>query len=300
MTVMNGCATLNGQDAPSVPGSFERVEIWDVPECIDSGTAVPADSRPLRALLAEDNLIDQVNIRTLLERRGFTVTCVSNGREAVDQFAAGRYEIVLLDILMPEMDGFKAASRIREKELLYGQTPIIALTAYSLGAVLDTCRSVGMNGYLSKPVSGNDLEELFTRLDRNGFIGKEKGAGIKVVDPEVLPALDVNGSLENLGGDAGLYREIIAMFAHCAPEVIQELLVALQGDDPARVEFYSHNLKGMSANVGAKRLTELARTIHNSARFAGHGDLELWKARLQDEFETVTAAIAAADRSLSP
>ena len=298
MTMVNGYAGIRERDAAHE--GFERVEIWKIPEPVHPGCVGPVDSRPPRVLLAEDNLIDQVNIRRLLEGQGFTVTCVSNGREAVDRFDADGFEMVLLDILMPEMDGFEAASRIREKELRYGRTPIIALTAYSLRAVFDKCRSVGMNGYLSKPVSGNDLGKLFNKLDRKVLIGTEGEGAIKSADPEPLPTLDVDGSLENLGGDAGLYREIIAMFTEYAPEVIQDLLAALQGDDPVRAEFYAHNLKGMSANVGAKRLTELARTINSSVRFAGQGDRELWKARLRNEFETVLAAITAADKSLAP
>lgn len=148
------------------------------------------------------------------------------------------------------------------------------------------------------PEQDHHLVELFNGMDRNAFVDKEGGDEIKTDDPGLLPVLDVQGSLDNMGDDAGLYREIMAMFAECAPEVVYDLLIALQAGDPAQAEFYSHNLKGMSANVGARRLAELARIIHNSVRSTGQGDLDLWQARLRDEFETVMAAITAACKSL--
>jgi CheY-like chemotaxis protein len=298
--VTNGNADIKGREEPSDLECHERVEVWSIPEPLLPGSGALADAPPLRALLAEDNLIDQVNTRRLLEKQGFEVICAANGFEAVDRFGAGRYAIVLLDILMPEMDGFEASSRIRERELQYGRTPIIALTSYSLGAVFDKCKSVGMNGFLSKPVSEDELGELFDKLGRNLLVGNVSGNGNSTAVPEQLPVLDVNGSLDNLGGDRGLYLEIITMFAECAPKAIHDLDAAIMADDRAQIAFYAHNLKGMSASIGAKRLTELACSMHEPACLAGRGDPGLWKARLRDEFEAVMDAIACASETLSP
>lgn len=287
-----------GGDASPLQENLERLNLWDVPQCFPPNRGKLAESGPIRVLLAEDNMIDQVNIRGLLEKRGIEVVCAANGREAVNRYEAGCYDIVMLDILMQEMDGFEAASRIREKELRSdGQTTIIALTAYSLEAVYDKCRSVGMNGYLSKPVSAADLGELFSRL--NGGLARKRGGegGGSAGD---LPVLDVNASLTNLGGDRELYRDVVAMFADCAPEIVGGLITALQTGDMTRAEFYSHNLKGMSANIGAKRLAELSRMIHDSIREARIDGRERWIDRIRDEFGCVSAAIASAGEILSP
>ncbi|MBI2353423.1 MAG: response regulator [Deltaproteobacteria bacterium] len=275
------------------------MKLWEVPPSFPPGRTLPSESESIRVLLAEDNVIDQINIRGLLERQGAEVVCAANGREAVDRFVAGSYDIVLLDILMQDMDGFEATSRIREKERQgSGQTtPIIALTAYSLRAVYDKCRSVGMNGYLSKPVSVCDLKELFIRLSggiaRDGIRDAAENAG-------ELPVLDVNASLTNLGGDHELYRDIAAMFADHAPEIVEGLITALQAGDLTQAEYFSHNLKGMSANIGAKRLAELARTIHDSVRNDRSDGHERWIARLRDEYGRVTAAVAGVGEILSP
>lgn len=139
----------------------QSLMIW---AALDSMTCsrLPADRElPLRVLLAEDNPLDQLSIRRTLEKLGCDVSLAEDGRRAVDLFETGLFDLVLLDILMPEMDGFEVAAMIRANTQRSGDTiPIIALTAYSLKAVYDKCRSVGMNGYLSKPVSTGDLRQL--------------------------------------------------------------------------------------------------------------------------------------------
>jgi len=242
-------------------------------------------------------MIAQVNIRRLLERQGVEVVCATNGREAVDRFEDGRYDVVMLDILMPDMDGFEVTSRIREKEQrgAAGQTPVIALTSYSLKAVNDKCRSVGMNGYLSKPVSDNDLKELFEGLHGNASL-PEGG----VDSPDTFAILDQKVCLDNLGGDLELYHEIVTMFIESAPVVVEGLISALDAGDTIQAERHAHDLKGMAANIGARRLSELARTIQNSIRTTRREELEIWTSRLRDEFRELTDAIAAAEGSSSP
>ena len=143
----------------------ERLVFWDT---LDPGRICRTPDqtvRPLRVLLAEDNPLDQLSIRRLLEKQGVSVFLAGDGRRAVEMYEGGDYDLVLLDILMPEMDGFEVATHIREHEVTSGASvPIIALTAYSLKAVYDKCKSVGMNGYLSKPVASSDLQALCSAL----------------------------------------------------------------------------------------------------------------------------------------
>lgn len=297
MTAMDQQIPGRGEETPPLKEDLDRMKLWEIPPSFPSGRTVPSDPESIRVLLAEDNVIDQINIRGLLERQGAEVVCAANGREAVDRFVAGSFDIVMLDILMQDMDGFEATSRIREKEPQgSGRTPIIALTAYSLRAVYEKCRSVGMNGYLSKPVSVCDLKELFIRL--SGGIGRD-GIRDSAESAGELPVLDVHASLTNLGGDHELYREIAAMFADHAPEIIQGLITSLQAGDLTQAEYFAHNLKGMSANIGAKRLAELARSIHDSVRKDRRDGHERWIVRLRDEYGRVTAAVADAGEIIS-
>jgi CheY-like chemotaxis protein len=135
--------------------------LWNSPDSMRIRRPSDHALRPLRVLLSEDNPIDQISIRRLLEKQGMEVILAGDGRQALEIFEGGLFDLVLLDILMPEMDGFEVAMHIRELEKSSGDhVPVIALTAYSLNAVYDKCRSVGMNGYLSKPVRSSDLFAL--------------------------------------------------------------------------------------------------------------------------------------------
>jgi CheY-like chemotaxis protein len=171
-------------DSSKIENSQSRVEfltaknnllLWDSADLLRIDRPEGQTAVPLRVLLAEDNPIDQLCIRRLLEKHGIKVHLAGDGRQAVEAFEGGTFDLVLLDILMPEMDGFEVALHIREHETAFGcrAVPVIALTAYSLRAVYDKCRSVGMNGYLSKPVTSGDLQELFSLLlpDSAGLIG---------------------------------------------------------------------------------------------------------------------------------
>jgi CheY-like chemotaxis protein len=142
-----------------------RIKIWDSAETVTSYREIRPSGHQVHVLLAEDNLIDQISIRRLLEKTGADVKLAGDGRQAADLFECGVFDVVLLDILMPHMDGFDAAVQIREKERSAGsRIPLIALTSYSLKAVYDKCMSVSMSGYLSKPIARGDLRTLFAAL----------------------------------------------------------------------------------------------------------------------------------------
>ena len=243
---------------------------------------------PTRILLADDSQIDQHTIRNLLEGFGCQITCVANGLEAVEEFDCATYDLVLMDILMPEMGGFEATRLIREKERVLGtHTPIIALTAYSLKAVYDKCVTVGMNGYLSKPVSKEEIEKLFS-----GISLAESFTPLVPNNGE-LPLLDVHGTIVNLGGNNKLYLEIVDLFIEKAPLVLAELLAAIHKGNREEVVQHSHKLKGMAANIGAKRFAELSRKIQDNSQVNNLEDAASWLDALPQEYERLQSAIAA-------
>jgi CheY-like chemotaxis protein len=273
----------DGSVSAEVPGQ----EIWNSAG-LKGGGAEGARATPARILLAEDSVIDQLALRRLLENRGVEVTCVSNGREAVDEFDCAFYDAVLMDILMPEMDGFEATRLIREKERVLGShTPIIALTAYSLKAVHDKCVSVGMDGYLSKPVSSEELVKLFDRLPH-----AENGTPSEPRDRD-LPLLDIRDTITNLGDDENLYREIIVLFSEKAPVIHAELLEAIRTGTCEEVTHLAHKLKGMSSNIGAKRYAALVGQIQDSSLAGILADSSLWLNTLAVEFRLLQNALAA-------
>lgn len=120
--------------------------------------------RILRILLAEDNLVNQTVAARLLEKQGHAIEVANNGREALARLSAGSFDLVLMDVQMPEVDGFEATAAIRETEKTKGgHLPIIAMTAHSLKGDQERCIAAGMDGYISKPIQ---LEQLLTEIER--------------------------------------------------------------------------------------------------------------------------------------
>ena len=130
-----------------------------VPPIRGEGEAPP--STRLRVLLVEDNVVNQMVAEALLVRRGFDVVLAGNGREGVEAFRRHRFDLVLMDIQMPEMDGFEALAAIRALEQATGRrTPVVALTAHALKEDRDRCLAAGMDDYLSKPIESARLFEI--------------------------------------------------------------------------------------------------------------------------------------------
>jgi CheY-like chemotaxis protein len=224
----------------------------------------------------------------------YDVIRVSNGLEAVEEFDGSSCDAVLMDILMPEMDGFEATRMIREKERLVGSshTPIIALTSYSLKAIHEKCVSVGMDSYLHKPVSAQDIKKLFSSAI---VAGPVTAAGLDDRLIEQLPLLDVQETLDNLGNNADLYREIMELFTANIPADHRALLTAINNDILLDVVHHAHTIKGMSSNVGAKRYAELTRQLQDAALNGDIGEASQWLHRLSVELLRLQAAITEVD-----
>lgn len=227
----------------------------------------------LRVLAAEDNPLEQANIRNLMERLGHQLVMVSNGREAVEECEQAAFDLILMDILMPVMDGFEAVRLIREHERLKGsQTPIIALTSYSLQAVQERCAKAGMNGYLPKPVSQAKMEELLHSFFRPPQpretapepMPMQQQQTVPAPQQGQLPVLDVQDALINLGTDLSFFREMLTLFSTHGKPLLEELQQKLGADQPSgSLERPAHKLKGMASNIGAARLVALCERIQD-------------------------------------
>jgi CheY-like chemotaxis protein/HPt (histidine-containing phosphotransfer) domain-containing protein len=229
----------------------------------------------LKILVAEDNFIEQTALKHLLESVGCQVIIVSNGKEAVDEFETGEFDIVLMDILMPEMDGFEATRLIRERERITGgRVPVIALTSYSLKAVQDKCVSVGMNGYLAKPVAKKKLVEALQSI---GMMQDKSSQYEEVMSGlNDLPVLEARTILENIGYDLDLYRELVKMYLESYAAHGDELASRLGSADIEEILNLAHALKGIVSNIGGERLAEAARHIQDMCREGNKPDSKIW------------------------
>src|SRR5216117_628950 len=217
-----------------------------------------AESRhALQILLAEDNPVNQQVAMAMLVKRGHQVDVVSNGREAVDAVGARKYDVVLMDIQMPEMDGFAAAEAIRA--LPQGRTlPIIALTAHALSGERERCLERGMTGYLAKPFKAHDL------------FGAVEGRAAATPDTAAAPPPPVDlaafrGTMREAGAEAAV-DGILATFATTLPQRLEALAEAARGGAAEPIQRAAHAFKSAAATIGAHRLAQLLDDMEASAR----------------------------------
>jgi CheY-like chemotaxis protein len=137
----------------------------------------PVAVAPMRILVAEDNAVNRKVAVALIERLGHSVTVVNNGRQAVDEVARGCFDAVLMDVQMPDLDGYEATAMIRQGERGSGRRiPIVAVTAHAMSGDDQRCLDAGMDAYLSKPIDSDRLAELMESLAKHAYIAEPQAA----------------------------------------------------------------------------------------------------------------------------
>ena len=222
----------------------------------------------LHILLAEDNEVNQEYAVDLLRRRGHTVVVANNGPEALADWEMGTFDIILMDVQMPLMDGFAATAAIRQRENATGRhTPIIALTAHVMKGDRERCLAAGMDAYASKPLRP---QELFAAID--GLLpGGKTAPRIAAASRETPETVwDPTTILAEVEGDRELLLKLIGRFLDQYPKVLSEIRASVSQRDSAMLERSSHKLKGSVSNFGARNAYEAARRLEEMGR---NGDL---------------------------
>jgi signal transduction histidine kinase/DNA-binding response OmpR family regulator len=199
----------------------------------------------LRILIAEDNLVNQRLAARYLEKSGHQVCVADNGRDALARLEEAPFDLVFMDVQMPEMDGFEATAHIRAQEKQSGRhLPIIALTAHAMKGDREQCLAAGMDGYVSKPIQEKELLEAL-------HLVQEPDAAPPQPPPlPASPALQIDkvALLAKVGGEEALLRELIDLFLKECPNELAELREAVAARDPLRVRKAAHRLKGGAVN----------------------------------------------------
>ena len=251
-----------------------------------SGTKL-AERLPWRILLVEDNAINQKVALLLLERMGYLADVAGSGREALEALERQRYDLVLMDIQMPEMDGLEATRRIRAEHPPERQPHIIALTANVLGAQREACLAAGMDDFLAKPIT---LADLQTALLRAGRLKTPAPSPLPPL-PRISPRLDPQqlDSLRRLEQAAGkpLVREIVNSFLAQASDRLARLRQAFLAADVQELVSVAHSLKGSSAQLGAVRVADLSARLEEKGRNAELSGAAALLTELEQEIEQV-------------
>lgn len=240
-------------------------------------------TKPLNILMVEDDRLNQKVLMKMLKEKGHNVELACNGIEALVHFEQKKYDIVLMDIQMPEMDGIEATKRIREKEGLKSHTPIIALTAYALNGDKERFLSLGMDGYVSKPVQMDDLFytiEVMTR-DKN----KEKSS-----IPDKVEIGD-NGEITFINN--GFYqpnKQILPVLSEIA-EYIKEIESANENFDFIVLEKRAHEIKVLSNKIDANKIKDAAFKVELAARRGNLDDAAKYIEKMKCEFKSCIETI---------
>jgi signal transduction histidine kinase/CheY-like chemotaxis protein/HPt (histidine-containing phosphotransfer) domain-containing protein len=248
--------------------------------------AAPPPARPARrlnVLLAEDHAVNRMLAVRLLEREGHRVTVVNNGREALAAWEGGRFDVVLMDVQMPEVDGFEATAAIRARERdTGGRQPIIALTAHALKGDRDRCLEAGMDGYVPKPIRP---EELFAAL-------AAVVAPAEVDGPTPGGAIDRDAALASVGGDRALLADLVRVFEEESPQRLAAVRDAITRRDGAAVALNAHALKGALGTLGARPAADAAWRLEQLGRAGALDQLEPACRSLEQELARLPQALA--------
>jgi PAS domain S-box-containing protein len=229
----------------------------------EAGEPVPEAGKPaastLRILLAEDNDLNQKVALRLLDQLGYRADVASNGLEALEALERQPYDVVLMDVQMPELDGLDASRRICERWPAEARPRIIAMTANAMPEDREACFAAGMDDYVAKPIRPNELAEALSRSrPLAGRTANEGGAGASL-DASAI------ASLRDLGGESFL-AEVIDAFLSDAPALVGALRATSERGDTEELRRTAHTLKSNGQTFGAGRFSELCRELETRAK----------------------------------
>ena len=261
---------------------------------------------PLRILLAEDNLVNQKVAQLMLRRLGYRADLANNGREVLEALERQRYDIILMDVQMPEMDGLETTSEIHQRYPEGVRPHIIGITAHAMRGDRERFLAAGMDDYLSKPVQISDLTAALLASADRGRTGEEREEeavqhSMTASPPrELVPATepidqDKLAQLRQLEEETtpGLIKKLLDVFERTSAADVATMRQAIEDQDREALREAAHHLKGSCGNFGAERLTALAFELESGAPKTGMEDLGALLREVENELGRVREALAA-------
>jgi PAS domain S-box-containing protein len=239
----------------------------------------------LRMLLAEDNAMNQKVALRLLERLGYRADVASNGLEALAALERQPYDVVLMDVQMPELDGLDASRRICERWLPESRPHIIAMTANALPEDREACFAAGMSDYVAKPIRAAELAAALKRV--RPLRNRDAGSGGSEISLEA-------GALQNLRdlGGVEFLAEVVDVFLADAPALITSLRSSLERQDTEELRRAAHTLKSNGSTLGAAAFAELCRTVEQHAKDGRLEGVSQLADRIEQDYRALREALA--------
>ncbi len=231
--------------------------------------------RGVKILLAEDNRVNQEIAKAVLGNAGIVIEIANNGVEAVEAVRNNSYDAVLMDMQMPEMDGYEA-TRVIRKDPTFARLPIIAMTAHAMKGDEAKCLEAGMDGYVTKPIKQDVLfQTLWKKLEPEIATLVQSDLEKPAVDehepdvefeiPERLPGLEIKKAIAALGIDWEVFVQILNGFRRNNLKTYDMMVMAFQKSDTEAIQGFAHSLKGSSANICAEELYGVSQNLEDSA-----------------------------------
>jgi CheY-like chemotaxis protein len=232
--------------------------------------------------------VNQLLASRLLEKQGHNVVIVSNGRAALERLEKAPFDLILMDIQMPEIDGFEATAAIRKEEESTGRhLPIIAMTAHALEGDRERCLAAGMDGYIAKPIKAKDLMAAIENLGMAPAVA-EVGAPARRREQEPV---DMASALARIDGNVTLLKELVALFFEELPEMLTALREAVTAGDALAIERAAHKLKGSVGNFAATPTFEAALKLEVLGRNATLSEAKSAYDELENEIKLLKLAM---------
>lgn len=271
-------------------------------QSVAQNAAPVVSGRRLRILLAEDNAVNQQLAARLLEREGHDFVVVGNGKEAVSAVSAVQFDLALMDVHMPEMDGFEATATIRQMEKGTDKhLPVIAVTANAMSGDRERCIAAGMDGYIAKPIRAEELHRVLAGLSSS--LATEPPVAV-TAEPAVAPPVpetaeqqsdavfNFDGALEHAGGDKDLFCQLCALFLEEAPTLMTSIREAVDTEDAPLLRRAAHTLKGSVSVFCADEAREAALELETMGRDSNLNGVRERYSRLSDAMGRLEHALA--------
>ena len=254
------------------------------PTQLPDPSALPAEAPVSRILVVDDTELNRKVANAILKKLGYAATAVASGQAALQALQAQPYELVIMDVEMPIMDGFETTRRLRDPAggVLNPQIPVIALTAHAMGEHKAQCLAAGMDDYLTKPIEPPALRQTLTAWLPSPLAATHTPAS-QTPEPTATdqpPMLDRQSLRQRLADDEELVQEMLSDYREALPDSLDQLASALTGGNLQTICEQAHRIKSSAGNIGAMALTAFADELETQARAGTAIDTDTALARL--------------------